>query len=191
MMMKQLSPLRQILLFTTSLAAAGAVALHAHAQALLPQSKINITFKQMGVSVDAAFNKFNATIQYDPKQPAAAKANFTIEINSFDLGSPDYNKEVLKPEWFDAPKFPTATFVSSSMKAISPGQLEATGKLTIKGKSQDITFPVAVKETGETRNFEGTVRIKRLTFDIGTGEWKDTSMVADEVMIKVLASTKK
>jgi len=26
--------------------------------------------------------------------------------------------------------------------------------------------------------------IKRLTFNIGEGEWKDTSMVADEVTIK-------
>jgi polyisoprenoid-binding protein YceI len=28
------------------------------------------------------------------------------------------------------------------------------------------------------------VPIKRLTYNIGEGEWKDTSMVADEVVIK-------
>jgi len=32
--------------------------------------------------------------------------------------------------------------------------------------------------------FEGQLPIKRLAFNIGEGEWKDTSMVADEVVIK-------
>ena len=32
--------------------------------------------------------------------------------------------------------------------------------------------------------FEGALPIKRLAFNIGDGEWKDTSMVADEVLIK-------
>ena len=38
--------------------------------------------------------------------------------------------------------------------------------------------------------FEGNLPIKRLAFGIGEGEWKDASIVADEVVIKfrVLAS---
>ena len=32
--------------------------------------------------------------------------------------------------------------------------------------------------------FEGALPIKRLAFNIGEGEWKDTSMVADDVIIK-------
>ena len=31
---------------------------------------------------------------------------------------------------------------------------------------------------------EGALPIKRLAFNVGEGDWKDTSMVADEVVIK-------
>lgn len=156
-----------------------------------PESKIGITFRQMGVSVDAAFTKFNAAIQFDPAQPTAGSAQFSIDMNSFDLGSAEYNKEVLKPVWFDAAKHPTATFTSTALKVISPTQLEATGKLTIKGKTQDVRIPVAVKTSGDTHTFDGTLRIQRTAFAIGTGEWQDTSLVADEVVIQVHAVTRK
>jgi hypothetical protein len=58
------------------------------------------------------------------------------------------------------------------------------GKLTIKGKTADVTFPLAVKKDGATQVFDGALPIKRLTYNIGEGEWKDTGMVADEVTIK-------
>jgi len=59
-----------------------------------------------------------------------------------------------------------------------------TGKLTLKGKSTDLQFPLVVKKEGAAQVFEGSVPIKRLMFSIGEGDWKDTSVVADEVMIK-------
>jgi polyisoprenoid-binding protein YceI len=173
----------------TILGAALLLALSAQAQTLAPESKLKVTFKQMGVPVDAAFTKFSANIQYDPAQPAAASAQFTIDISSFDLGSPEYNKEVLKPVWFDAAKYPTATFTSSAMKVVSATQLEATGKLTIKGKTQEVRVPVQVKTSGTTQSFDGVVKISRTAFAIGTGEWQDTSLVADEVSIQVHAVT--
>jgi polyisoprenoid-binding protein YceI len=54
----------------------------------------------------------------------------------------------------------------------------------MKGKSTDLQFPLSVKKEGAYQIFEGSVPIKRLVFGIGDGEWKDTSVVADEVIIK-------
>ncbi|MGA2551328.1 MAG: YceI family protein [Burkholderiaceae bacterium] len=154
---------------------------------LVPPSTVSVTFKQMNVSVDATFNKFSGSIDFDPAKPAAGSAQFTIDITSFDLGSEEYNKEVLKPDWFDAAKYPTATFVSDSLKVVSPTQLEASGKLTIRGKAQEVHFPVSVKDAGKQRSFDGVIHINRTAFDVGTGEWKATDVVADEVIIKVHA----
>lgn len=172
------------------LSLAGAVSLSVLAQPAATEGTVSITFRQMGVPVDANFKKINATIQYDPAQPTAATAQFSIDIASFDLGSLEYNKEVLKTQWFDAARYPTATFTTSGMKVISPTQLEAFGKLTIKGKTQDIRFPVMVKHTGDTQVFDASLRIQRTAFQIGTGEWQDTSLVADEVVIRVRATTR-
>lgn len=148
------------------------------------KSSITATFKQLNVPVDAKFRKFDAQIVYDAAKPDASKANVDIDVASFDLGDPDYNKEVLKKEWFNAAQFPKATFVSSQIKPAAGGKLDVTGKLTIKGKTTDVSFPMTVKKDGGSQVFEGALPIKRLTYNIGEGEWKDTGMVADEVTIK-------
>ncbi len=147
------------------------------------KSLVSATFQQMGVGVDASFRKFNAQVDYDAAKPEKSKASVEIEIPSFDLGDPDYNKEVLKKEWFNAAQFPKASFVSSSIRAAGPGKLDLSGKLTIKGKTADVTFPVSVRKLGALTQLEGKLPIKRLAFNIGEGEWKDTSIVADEVTI--------
>ncbi|WP_374362124.1 YceI family protein [Pseudoduganella danionis] len=148
------------------------------------KSTVTATFKQMNVPVDAKFKQFSAAIDYDAAKPDAAKASVEINIASFDLGDPEYNKEVTKKEWFNAAQFPKATFVSSAIKSAGAGKLNVTGKLTIKGKTADVTFPLTVKAEGGKQVFEGALPIKRLAYNIGEGEWKDTSMVADEVIIK-------
>jgi len=74
--------------------------------------------------------------------------------------------------------------VSTSIKPAGAGKLNVTGKLTIKGKTADVSFPLTVKPEGGKQVFEGQLPIRRLAFNIGEGEWKDTSMVADEVVIK-------
>ena len=148
------------------------------------KSTVTATFKQMNVPIDAKFKKFTANIDYDAAKPDAAKATVEVETGSMDLGDADYNKEVAKKEWFNAAQFPKASFVSSSIKPAGAGKLTVTGKLTIKGKTTDVTFPLTVKTEGKTQVFDGVVPIKRLAYNIGEGEWKDTSMVADDVTIK-------
>ena len=164
------------------------VALSAVAGTLLKadtaKSSVGIVFKQLNVPVDAKFKNFTAQIDYDAAKPEASKATVEIDTRSFDLGDPDYNQEVAKKEWFNAAQFPKATFVSTTMKAGAGGTLNVTGKLTIKGKTVDVGFPLTIKKSGTGTIFEGSLPIKRLTFNIGEGEWKDTGTVADEVTIK-------
>jgi len=179
---------------TRSLLRTGAVALTAlgiaaaaYAAALKPdttKSTISATFKQMNVPVDAKFKRFTAQIDYDPAKPESSKANMDLDISSFDMGEAEYNQEVLKKDWFNAPQFPKATFVSTGMKAGAAGSLNVTGTLTIKGKANTVTFPLTVKKDGNNTVFDGQLPIKRLAYSIGEGEWKDTSIVADDVVIK-------
>ena len=148
------------------------------------KSSVSATFKQMGVPVEAKFRQFNAQIDYDATKPAASKATVEIQTASLDLGDPDYNKEVAKKEWFNAAQFPKASFVSSSIAPAGAGKFNVAGKLIIKGRSANVSFPLVAKTEAGKQVFEGQLPIKRLAFNIGEGEWKDTSMVADEVVIK-------
>lgn len=148
------------------------------------KSSVSAVFKQMNVPVEAKFKKFNAQIDFNSAKPETSKAAVDIDVPSFDLGDAEYNKEVQKKEWFNGAQFPKASFVSSAVKPGANGKFDVTGKLTIKGKTADVSFPLTVKKEGTNQIFEGALPIKRLVFNIGEGEWKDTSMVADEVVIK-------
>jgi polyisoprenoid-binding protein YceI len=154
-------------------------------QKIVPaQSEIAFTSKQMGVPVDGKFKKFDAQVAFDPKQPQAAKIAFTIDLGSATLGSAETEAELAKPDWFNTKAFPQATFESSAVKASAPGKFDVAGKLVIKGATQDVTVPVVLAQAGANTTASGAFVIKRLDFKIGDGDWKDTSMVANDVQIK-------
>jgi len=148
------------------------------------RSSVAAVFKQMNVPVEAKFKAFSASIDYDAARPEASKAAVEIQTSTLDLGDAEYNRELAKKEWFNTAQFPTARFVSTAIKAAGPGKLNVAGKLTLKGKTADVNFPLTVKQDAGKQVFEGQLPIRRLAFNIGEGEWKDTSMVADEVIIK-------
>jgi polyisoprenoid-binding protein YceI len=148
------------------------------------KSSVSAVFKQMNVPVESKFKKAAIVIDYNASAPDASKASVDIETASLDLGDAEMNKEVAKKDWFNSAQFPKASFVSTAIKSAGAGKLNVTGKLTIKGKVQDVTFPITVKSEGGKNVFDGALPIKRLAFNVGEGEWKDTGMVADEVTIK-------
>jgi polyisoprenoid-binding protein YceI len=156
-------------------AAAGAAVLKADPA----KSSVSAVFKQMNVPIESKFKKHNIVIDYNAAAPDTSKATVEIETASLDLGDAEMNKEVAKKDWFNSAQFPKATFVSSAIKSAGAGKLNVSGKLTIKG-----TFPISVKTEGGKQVFDGALPIKRLAFNVGEGEWKDTGMVADEVTIK-------
>ena len=178
-------PSKKLSLALSLLLAGAAAAAMAAALKIDPaKSSVSAVFKQMNVPVEAKFTKFTAQVDYDSNKPQNSKATVDIDIPSFDLGDPDYNREVQKKEWFNGSQFPKASFVSTKIQSSAPGKLDVSGKLTIKGKSADVSFPLTVRKEGALQIFEGSLPIKRLAFSIGEGEWKDTSIVADEVVIK-------
>ena len=152
------------------------------------QSDVSFTFKQMGVPVDGKFKKFDAQINFDAAKLDASKVTFTVDIASTTIGDPATDAELPKSTWFNTSKFPQATFVSSSIKALGVGKYEAMGKLSVKGIAQDVVVPITMTQTGAgaaaVTTAIGSFAIKRLTFKIGEGEWADTSMVADPVQVK-------
>lgn len=168
----------------TKPATPAAAAAPATAKLVPAQSDIAFTFRQTGVPVDGHFKKFDAQVAFDPKNPAAGKVSLSIELGSATLGDAATDAELVKPEWFNVKKIPTATFQSTAIKALGGGKFEATGKLTIKGQVKDVVVPVALAQAGGTTTATGAFAIKRLDFNIGEGEWKDTSMVANDVQVK-------
>lgn len=147
-------------------------------------SSVTAVFRQMNVPVEASFKRFTAQVDYDPAKPQAARAAVQIDTTSLDVGDDEINKEVGKKDWFHTAQFPRASFVSTAIRPGPAGKLTVDGKLTIKGRSAQVSFPLTVRQAGGKYVFEGQLPIRRTAFLVGDGDWLDTSMVADEVIIK-------
>ena len=165
--------------------AAAVLAAPAIAQQVLPaQSEISFISRQMGVPVEGKFKLWTAQISFDPKRATAGKVGFTIQTGSASFGAAETDAEVPKAPWFNAAKFPTASFASSAIKPLGGGKFEVAGTLTIKGSSQPVVVPVNITQVGGNSTAIGSFNIRRLDFKIGEGEWADTSMVANDVTVK-------
>jgi polyisoprenoid-binding protein YceI len=149
------------------------------------ESEIGFTSKQLGVPVSGKFKKFDADVSFDPKKPDAAKVNFTVDLLSADIGNAETETELKKPGWFNSAKTPAASFQSTAVKALGGGKFEFTGKLAIKGNTQNVVVPITVTQAQGKTKANGTFNLKRLDFKIGDGEWNDVSLVANEVIVNV------
>lgn len=161
---------------------------HSHAaefnQVQTGKSTLTFAYKQMGVPMEGKFQKFAARIAFDPAKASAAQAQIEVDLASIDTGFSEGDNEVLGKQWFNAKAYPAAQFVSTGVKVLGGNRYEVLGKLTLKGKLQDISAPFTFKPEGASAVFDGTFTLKRLDYAIGEGAWADVSAVANEVQIK-------
>jgi polyisoprenoid-binding protein YceI len=148
------------------------------------KSTLSFVSKQMNVPVEGQFKSFRSKLAFDPAKPAAAKAELDIDLASIDAGSKDANDEVASKAWFNTREFPVARFVATSVKPLGGNRFEVAGKMTLKGKTQDLTTPVTLRQEGNSAVFEGSLVLKRADYAIGEGMWADFSTVANEVQVK-------
>jgi polyisoprenoid-binding protein YceI len=79
------------------------------------------------------------------------EGSFEIDVNSLtvtDIADPGSNAKLVghlkADDFFGVSKFPKATFVISSISPKSGNDYTVKGKLTIKGKTNDIEFPAVI-----------------------------------------------
>ena len=148
------------------------------------KSALSFVSRQMNVPVEGQFKSFRTKLAFDPAKPAAARAELEIDLASIDAGSKDANDELAGKAWFNTREFPVAKFVATSVKALGGNRFEVTGRMTIKGKTQDLTAPVTLRQEGNSAIFEGSLVLKRADYAIGDGVWADFGTVANEVQVK-------
>lgn len=176
-------------LATLALALSGACVQIAYAQpgpaVLQPAgSEIAFTTRQMGVPVEGKFGRFSAQVTLDPKQPESGSISLVIDTASARFDSAELDAELPKPTWLDAAGFPQASFRSSRVKATGPGRFDVAGRLAIKGAVRDLVVPVQLAAAGAHHVASGSFTLKRLDFRIGEAEWSDTSLLANDVLVR-------
>lgn len=147
------------------------------------KSSIDFAYSQMGVSMDGRFRKFTSQLDFDPAQPARAKVAIDVDLASIDTGTPELDTEAAGKDWFNTKSFPTARFVSSSVKALGGNRYSVAGKLTIKGRTRDIVVPATFTTQAGSGVFAGSFTIRRGDFAIGEGAWSAFDIVANDIQV--------
>jgi polyisoprenoid-binding protein YceI len=132
------------------------------------------TVRHLSISnVSGQFNKMSGTIEFDDKDVTKSRVNATIEAASIDTRNGDRDNDLKSDGFFDVAKYPTLTFVSTSITSAGPGKLKMAGNLTIHGVTKPVTFDVdgpseAIKDPwgNQRRGASATTTINRRDFGI-------------------------
>lgn len=146
-------------------------------------SQITFIAKQVGVPMEGQFKRFDAQVHLDPAHPETGSVQVRIYLASATLNA-DGETMLQDVAWFNTAKFPQAEFVSRQIKSVGPGKLEVLGTFKLKGMSKELKVPVALVASGAQWVATGGFSLPRLAYQVGNGEWADTSVVADEVQVK-------
>lgn len=94
----------------------------------------------------------------------------TRSISVTDVTDAEANGKLLghlkSDDFFAVDKFPAAKFVISSVKATGAGQYDVKGKLTIKGITNDVSFPATIKTEGNKVQADAKITIDRTKYGI-------------------------
>lgn len=162
-------------------------------------TEVNFVTKHFFTPVRGSFQGFDVQLDYDPERPERSSVRVEIDVTSVDTGNERRDDHLRTADWFDAERWPTITFQSSSVRAAGEGNLVATGELTIRDVTRQVELPITVlgvqdipEEMREmlggaqqVASFETGLTVDRRDFGVGTGSWAQTTIVGKDVEIEI------
>lgn len=146
-------------------------------------SKIEFVGSKVTGSHNGSFGAFNGTIDY-AGDPLKSRVNINIDVNSLTTDDPKLTEHLKTPDFFDATKFPQATFTSTEIKA--GGEKGAThtvtGNLTMHGVTKAVTFPATIAVTPDVATVDSSFSINRKDFGINYAGAAN-NLIRDDVVL--------
>lgn len=153
-------------------------------------SSVGFTGAKVTESHDGSFEDFSGTIDLDPENIGASSVEVTIQIGSLRIEPARLAQHLLTPDFFDAERFPTATFRSTRIEAGSSATIEGrpathtiAGDLTMRGVTRSIIFPAIVAVAPDAVTAESELGIRRQDFGIVYAGMAD-DLIRDDVVIR-------
>lgn len=146
-----------------------------------------MTFKigNFGFDVNGSFTGFKGTINFDPQN--AATSSFDVTINAATVNTDNNLRDghLRGSSYFDVKNYPVIHFISSKVTS-SGNSFMLYGKLTIKGKTKDISIPFTAASAADEYLFKGSFKINRKDFGVG-----GTSTISNELEVSLNVLAKK
>ena len=135
-------------------------------------TQVQFTYNHFGFSdITDRFMQVTGEFNLDAADPTKSSISVSIPIAGLDTGVAKLDEHLKSPDFFDAAKFPTATFKSTKVEAAGTGKLKVSGDLTIHGVTKPVVLDVTINRIGEhpmmkvpSAGFDASVTLSRSDF---------------------------
>ncbi|MCW0435299.1 YceI family protein [Xanthomonas sacchari] len=136
----------------------------------------------------AHFGDVDGTLVYNAQDVSKSSVNVTLPLSGLNSFTAKFDEHLKSADFFDAAKFPTATFKSTKVTLAGGNKLTVAGDLTIKGTTKPVVLAVTLNGAGPhpmkkvpALGFDATTTVKRSDFGLGAY----VPNVSDEVKIRI------
>lgn len=136
----------------------------------------------------ANFGGAEGRIVYDADNVSASSVEVTLPLTGLNSFVADFDAHLRSADFFEADKYPAATFRSTAVESAGPNRLKVTGDLTIKDNTRPVVLDVTMNRFGEhpmakraAAGFDATTTLKRSDFGLGMA----APHVSDEVQVRI------
>jgi polyisoprenoid-binding protein YceI len=148
----------------------------------LPGSSLGFTASYQGEAFNGSFGRFAPQIRFDPGKLTDSRFDVRITLTSASTQNSERDETLMSSEFFDAKAQPEARYVATKFRALGGNRFVADGVLSLHGVSKPapLTFTWTA---GAKPALDGTALLKRLDFNVGTGDWTDLDLIPNDVKV--------
>lgn len=128
------------------------------------------------------FTTFSVRVEQSGRQ--ITLLTVTVDTASADMNDAEVNAALAAGEWFDSGMYPEAVFESREILFLGGQAYAARGELTLKGQPRAIEVPFRWQEGAAGATLAGALELSRTNWGVGTGDWANTSTIADAVEVR-------
>ncbi|MCB0328453.1 MAG: YceI family protein [Bdellovibrionales bacterium] len=146
----------------------------------------------MLMEVEGKFRSPQGTVVTQSKTDFSnAKVTASIPVSTISTGNEDRDAHLLQKVFFNAEKYPTMDFRSTSVKATGKDTYEMRGMITIRGVSRPILFEVHksklldLKDGKACCHFVATAKLNRYDFGLKWNDLTETGGMVVDDMVKI------
>ena len=152
-------------------------------------TQVQFTYNHFGFSdITDRFMQVSGEFKLDIDDLSKSSIVVTIPIDGVSTGVAKLDEHLRSPDFFDAAKFPTATFKSTKVEADGAGKLKVSGDLTVHGVTKPVVLDVTVNKIGvhpmskiASAGFDASVTLLRSDFGVGNY----APAVSDQVKLQI------
>ena len=135
--------------------------------------------------VKGRFGEFEGTVNHDPARPERSSMRWSVRAASISTAHSGRDDVLRGPEFFDAARFPSLTFVSSRIRPLPDGRMHVTGVITIRDVRRQLVITARpVGAGGAAPAFESRFVLNRHDFGVSGGSVTRHG-ISDTVMVNL------